>query len=278
MSDIAHTRLEFKSLENSDSTVGVLTLNRPQQANAFSMQMMDEITFHMGTVSKRKDCRVLLIVGAGKHFSGGADLGWMQSSAKLSYNENVKDSHRLSVMFEAVANIEIPTVAVVKGAVFGGGVGLVAACDFAIAHKDAKFCLSEARLGLLPAVIAPYLCRKIPTGQLRRLALSAKNFSAAEALTFGLIEVVAENDLEVVVRQELQQLLNCSSDAQRSIKVLFDRLRLETNSQIDATVSAIAKARTGSDGQAGVEAFFAKQPAPWTAAVPDSFSIFESQN
>lgn len=267
-----HTRLEFYQVrdDRDDETIASLILNRPEHANAFSAQMMEEITFHMDTVGRRAGCRVLVISGAGKHFSGGADLGWMQASAKLSYGENVKDSSRLVAMFEAVANLPLPKVALVRGAVYGGALGLIAACDFAIAHTDAKFCLSEAKLGLLPAVIAPYLARKITPGQLRRHALTGRMFSALEAKEFGLIECVAGSDFDTVVKTELNLLLACSPAAQKAINILFPKLRHRKFEQIDDTVEAIANARTSKEGQAGLAAFFDKKPAPWLTTIPEA--------
>lgn len=267
-----HTKLEFFNLreDHGDESIAALILNRPEHANAFSAQMMDEIKFHMETVGRRAGCRVLIITGAGKHFSGGADLGWMQASAKLSYSENVKDSSRLATMFESVANLPLPKIALIRGAVYGGALGLIAACDFAIAHEGAKFCLSEAKLGLLPAVIAPYLARKMNPGQLKRHALTGRIFLAAEAKQFGLIECVAGDDFEQVVQGELNALLTCSLESQKAINVLFATLRQRKFEQIDETVDAIATARTGKEGQAGLGAFFEKKPAPWLTTIPEA--------
>lgn len=265
-----HTKLEFyKTKDHGEETIAVLILFRPEHANAFSAQMMEEITFHMGTVSHRAGCRALVITGAGKHFSGGADLNWMQASAKLSYAENIKDSSRLVQMFEAVANLTLPKIAVVRGAVYGGALGLIAACDFAIAHEGAKFCLSEAKLGLLPAVISPYLARKMPPGQLRRHALTGRVFTAQEAKEFSLIECVAgEDQFQQLVETELNFILACGPEAQKAINVLFNKLRHHNFDQIDDTVAAIATARTGREGQAGLAAFFEKKPAPWLTTLP----------
>ncbi|MCX6124494.1 MAG: enoyl-CoA hydratase-related protein, partial [Proteobacteria bacterium] len=183
----AHTKLEFHAVrDGSTDSLAILILNRPSHANSFSAQMMEEITFHLETVGRREDCRCLLITGAGKHVSGGADLSWMQASAKLSYNENIKDAARLTSMFESVYHLQMPTVAAIRGAVYGGALGLIACCDFAVAHDQARFCLSEAKLGLLPAVIMPYLARKMRLGQLRRHSLTGRIFSALEAQQFGL--------------------------------------------------------------------------------------------
>lgn len=270
----AHTKLEFYTVrENAEDTVAILILNRPENANAFSAQMMEEITFHAETVARRKNCRILAITGAGKHFSGGADLAWMQASAKLSYSDNTKDAHRLVSMFEAITNLDLPTIAIIRGAVYGGAVGLVAACDFAIAHETAKFCLSEAKLGLLPAVISPYLARKMKPGQLKRHALTGRVFTAQDALDFGLIEVVGGTDFDEKIKTELNHLLACGPAAQAAIKQLLTKLRNDQFAQSDYTAQAIAKARTSTEGQAGLAAFFDKKPAPWvTTMIDDPFS------
>ena len=269
-SGTAHTTLSFTSLKGGGRTAKLL-LNRPDQANAFSAQMMDEISAHVATLKAQNDVRVLVVTGSGKHFSAGADLGWMQSSAKLSFAENLRDAERLRSMFEALANLEIPKIAAIRGAVYGGAVGLVACCDFAVADSAAKFCLSEAKLGLLPAVIAPYLLRKMKLGQLRRLALSGTVFTANEAKDFGLIELICANqgddDLEQAVKKEINALLACGPEAQKSILRLFESLRSKGNPQSEDTVEAISKARTGAEGQAGLGSFFSKVAPPWSRSL-----------
>jgi methylglutaconyl-CoA hydratase len=271
--DKFHTTLSFTSLTGG-GRVAKLLLNRPDHANAFSAQMMDEITAHVATLKAQGDVRVLVVSGAGKHFSAGADLAWMQASAKLSLAENLKDAERLRSMFEALSTLGIPKIAAIRGAVYGGAVGLVACCDFAVAHPSAKFCLSEAKLGLLPAVIAPYLLRKIKIGQLRRLALTGIVFSGLDAKEFGLIEVISgpqegpsSDDLEVAVNTEINALLACGPEAQKALLQLLEELRSKGNPQADETIHAIAKARTGAEGQAGLGSFFSKTPPPWTRSL-----------
>ncbi len=265
MTHSTHTKLEYKDLAGG-GCVATLTLNRPDQANAFSAAMMDEITAHCASLSRQTDVRVLVLTGSGKHFSAGADLSWMQAAAKLSFDENIKESERLRSMFEGLAGLTIPKVAAIRGAVYGGAVGLVACCDFAVASDTAKFCLSEVKLGLLPAVIAPYLLRKMKPGQLRRLALTGKVFSGAEALDCGLAEVVS-SDLDSALRTEINALLAGGPEAQKAINNLFDTLRAKNNPQGDDTVRAISKARAGAEGQAGLGSFFTKSTAPWIRTI-----------
>jgi methylglutaconyl-CoA hydratase len=146
---------------------------------------------------------------------------------------------------------------------------MVACCDFAMADESSKFCLSEARLGLLPAVIAPYLLRKMNPGQLRRMALTSRPFDVNDAKQFGLIEV-ATTDLDDAVHEEVKALLACGPEAQKAINRLFDTLRLNNYSQCEDTVQAIAKARTGKEGQAGLQSFFNKATPPWVRSVKHS--------
>ncbi|MCX6117091.1 MAG: enoyl-CoA hydratase-related protein [Proteobacteria bacterium] len=271
-----HSTLDYIPLEGSSFVVAVLRLNRPDFANAFSATMMKEITDFVGQVERNANCRALILMGVGKHFSAGADLKWMKESAGLSYSENLKDSSQLLAMFESIANLKIPTVALVRGAAYGGAVGLIACCDYALAHEDAKFCLSEVKLGLLPAVISPYLLRKMKIGSLNRFSLTARVFNAQEAKESGLVEIVASSDLDEKLGEEVAQLLACSPMAQGSIKVLFNHLRNTSFQQSDETVNAIAKARTSVDGQAGLQAFFNKTSAPWFVKLPhQSLSLFK---
>jgi methylglutaconyl-CoA hydratase len=276
MNEIAHTKLDFvKLVEGGEDCLAVLVLDRPKAANAFSLRMMEEITFHMQTIETRDKCRGLIITGSGKHFSAGADLTWMKEAAGLSYADNIRESKKLQNMFEAVANLKIPSVAIVRGASYGGAVGLIAACHFAIAHEDAKFCLSEVKLGILPAVIVPYLARKMSQGQLRRHALTGRVFSALEAKEFGLIEVVAgEASFEAIVRSELSGLLSGAPSAQKTILDLIEQLKKKNFSQSEITVEAIAKARTSPEGQTGLSAFFEKRPTPWTMPIPDTMMAY----
>lgn len=265
MSETRHTKTESKDLDGGGRVL-TLWLNRPEQANAFSAQMMEEISDQIARVKNENDVRVFVVRGSGKHFSAGADLGWMQASAQLSYDENLRDAGRLRSMFESLVSLEIPKIAVISGAVYGGAVGLVACCDYALAHESAKFCLSEAKLGLLPAVIAPYLMRKMNPGQLRRLALTSSVFTAVDAKAFGLIEIVS-HDTEAALHAELNSLLACGPEAQKAINRLFEQLRSKNNIQCDDTVQAIAKARTGDEGQQGLKSFFTKTAPPWIRTI-----------
>jgi len=238
--------------------------------------MMDEVIAHIESLNRETGFRALILTGSGKHFSAGADLNWMKSSAKLSRSRNLGEAMRLTAMFEAVANLKVPSIAVAKGSVFGGAVGLVAACDIAFATDDARFCLSEVRLGLIPAVIYPYLARRMRPGQLRRLALTAKVFDAGIAHNAGLIDVVVPApEIHQVLRTEIELLLNASTKAHGALKDLHKKLAATGFKQGSITAQTIAGIRSTPEAQAGLQAFFDKQPAPWACKLSDDARFLE---
>lgn len=261
--------LKFTALLREDATpapeiVATLVLNRPASANAFSGDLLSRITALLREVAQRPEVRLLVLQGAGKHFSAGADLAWMQEAARLDYAGNLAEAEKLRVMFETLAHLPIPTLALVKGAAYGGAVGLVAACDYAIAFENAKFSLSEAKIGLLPAVILPYLARKIPAGLLHRQVLTARVFAAQEAQSMGLIQMlVTPEDVEQKLKEEIESLLLASPEAQTRYKDLFNDLSRKAWQQGPLTVEAIAQTRASPMGQAGLQAFFEKKSPPW---------------
>lgn len=254
--------------------IGVLLLNLPESANALNADLIAELTTCFKDLREDPDLRCLVVSGKGQNFCAGADLKWMRSASKLSFDENVEDAQRLSDMFESLTELSIPTVALTHGSVFGGGVGLAAACDFVFAVEGTKFCLSEAKLGLLPAIIAPYLGRKMHGGFLNRAALSARLFSAEEAVFGGLVEkVLARADLDEALTQEINQILLCGPKAQATIKKLFASLSKSNWQQSEETAETIAKLRVGIEGQEGMRAFFDKSPAPWVMALKEPLSL-----
>jgi len=264
------TKLEFRPVAGPGSgDIAVLWLARPDVANALSGAMIQELSAHFETVAGRPSCRALVLGGEGKHFCAGADLGWMKASAELTYEENIADAKKLAAMLEALSALPIPTIAVLHGAVYGGAVGLAACCDIVLAERTTRFCLSEAKIGLLPAIILPYLARRMTWGPLRRHGLSGRVFSADEAAAFGLVDVVGESqDMDPVLHTELAAILSCSPDSQAHFKSLMRETLEKSFAQGDYTAEAIARARVSKAGQAGLAAFFAKQPAPWAADLP----------
>lgn len=274
-------RLEFHSLkEGRAETLAILTLARPSTSNAFNGAMMQEIRSALAKVQSSADsCRGLLIKGKGKHFCAGADLEWMRSSARLSETENREEAAQLSEMFTALYRLPVPTVAYVHGACYGGAVGLVAACDWAVASDNARFCLSEVKVGVVAAVILPFVAQKIAPGHLRRLVLQARVFSAAEARDAGLVQrVTSIADAEAVVRDEMEQLVAGSPEAQRAFKKLHQQVvegafaDWETREQ--HMVQTIARLRTSENGQKGLSAFFDKKAPDWVLSLPPNLRFF----
>lgn len=277
---MSNVLLEFRPIEaGKPDRIAVMTLNRPDVSNAFNGETIDEISRHLETVrSQSGECRLLCIRGAGKHFSGGADLEWMRRSSKLSYEENVAEAGRLSGIFSQLYEFPVPTMAIVHGASFGGAVGLIACCDFAVAVDSAKFCLSEVKVGLVAAVILPYLSIKVHPGDLKRFVLTARVFNSEEALRSGLVQrVVPEAGLAEAVREEIGAMLQGEPGIQRIFKENHRRLLGGAgNSWREGErigIETIALARTSATGQAGIDAFLNKRAPDWVRKLPQDWVL-----
>jgi len=213
---------------------------------------------------------VVVLTGAGASFSAGADLNWMKRMAQASEKENRKDARQLAKLMRVLNHLDKPTVARVNGAALGGGVGLVACCDIAIASNEARFGLTETRLGLVPAVISPYVIDAIGARQARRLFLTAQVFDAAEAARIGLVHAVAPTaDLDAAVDAEVERLKTAGPVAVLEAKRLVQRIQHPDSKQRraldEANADLIAALRVSKEGQEGLKAFFEKRPAAWTA-------------
>ncbi|MBI2602812.1 MAG: enoyl-CoA hydratase/isomerase family protein [Deltaproteobacteria bacterium] len=260
--------LEFHPIDPSERfTYASITLNRPDKANALNGDMLKRLRESFASVAEADHCRFLIIRNNGKHFSAGADLEWMKSSAELSYEENLQDAERLSQVFDALFQLEVPTIAVVRGLAYGGALGLIACCDFAIASEASKFSLSEVKLGLLPAVILPFLSFKMQASTLRRVALTAEVFSAEDACKAGLVTLVSPEDkLSDYMQTLTTQLLQGGPHAHRRLKNLLGLLTKERQSWSTLQKSCyqtIAKARTGEEGQHGLSSFLSGKKPAW---------------
>jgi methylglutaconyl-CoA hydratase len=253
---------------DSGGHVTVVSLARESAANSFNAELIAELTRTLEGLAKQSDVRAVVLRGKGKHFSAGADLNWMRAAATLTHAENLEDALRLTQLFEALASLPQPTVAVAVGSTMGGGVGLLAACDVVVADAAARFSLSEVRLGILPAVIMPYVARRIVPGALRRLMLTGRIFGADEAERVGLVtRVAAAGALATTALEEVDALLAGAPSAQAAIKRLHTHLMRNGLAQGPQTAEAIAAARVSEAGQAGLAAFFAKAKTPWAARV-----------
>jgi methylglutaconyl-CoA hydratase len=247
--------------------VARLTLNRPQVHNAFDDTLIAELTAALVALDARDDVRAVVLTGAGSTFSAGADLNWMRRMAAASEAENRADSERLAALMRTLNFLSKPTIARVNGSAYGGGVGLVACCDIAIGVDGAKFSLSEVKLGLVPAVISPYVIAAIGARQARRLFVSAEVIDAAEAQRIGLLHQCVPGDgLDTAVERALHFLAKGGPQAQREAKRLALGAGIDDAAAIDARNAAlIARLRVSPEGQEGIGAFLDKRPPRWLA-------------
>lgn len=243
-----------------------LTLDRPERHNAFNEHLIAALTQALEQASQDPGLRALVLAGNGRSFSAGADLDWMARLARASEADNLGDAQALATLMRTLDSLPLPTIAAVQGAAYGGGVGLAACCDIVIASDDARFALSEVRLGLLPAVISPYVIAAIGPRQARRWFATGQAFDAQRALAIGLVhEVVPADGLEAAVDAQLQLLLQAAPQACRAAKQLVAAVINETDpARLDAHNAAlIARLRAGAEGREGLAAFLDKRPANW---------------
>ena len=253
--------------------VARVTMNRPEVFNAFNETMIAELGEAFDKLGNDPAVRVIVLAGAGKAFSAGADIQWMKRASEATHEWNVEDARGFAAMLHRIHVCPKPTIARVQGVALGGGVGLTAACDIAIASADAKFAVSEARFGILPAVIGPYVVNAVGPRQARRLALTASRIPAAEALAMGLVhEVVdAPEALDAALEHWIAELLLNGPQAQAEIKKLMEQLEVGpvTSGVRELTAQTIARVRMGDEAREGFAAFLAKRPAAWVPAKHD---------
>lgn len=248
-----------------DGAVAVLTLDRPEVLNAFDEGLIVELTRAFAEAGTDATVRAVLLRAEGKAFSAGADLAWMRRAADASPEDNLADARQLAELMRVVDSCPKPTLARVQGAAFGGAVGLVACCDIAIAVPQARFSLSEVRLGLIPGAISPYVVRAIGQRVARRLFLTAERFSAEEALRYGLVhEVVPEDTLDDAVRRCLSDILAGGPQAVAAAKKLAVDMDAPISvERIEESARRIASIRSSTEAREGLAAFFAKRKPGW---------------
>jgi methylglutaconyl-CoA hydratase len=237
--------------------------------NAFNETLIAELTRALGELEADPAVRAVVLAGRGKSFCAGADLNWMKQMAGYGPAENLADAQALALMLRTLYGLAKPTVARIHGAAYGGGVGLAACCDIAIAAAEATFALSEAKLGLIPATISPYVIEAIGARQARRYFLTGERFSAAEAYRIGLAhELVPQAQLDERVNEILGALLLAGPNAQLECKALIRGVAHRTIDAdvIGGTAQHIAKVRASPEGKEGVAAFLGKRPAAWVPA------------
>lgn len=254
--------------------IGLVTMNRPERHNAFDDALIAELTEALRSMEAEDGIRLVVLSGAGRSFSAGADLHWMKRMAGYTPDENRRDAMGLAALMRTLWSLRKPTVARVQGPAFGGGVGLVACCDVAIAAQPAEFALSEARLGLIPAVISPYVIAAIGERAARRYFLTGEKFDAAEAWRLGLVHDIApdEAELDEKVGQVVDAMLACGPVAQREAKDLIRAVagRPVTSELIQDTAERIARIRSSPEGREGMAAFLEKRRASWVPPEPEA--------
>jgi methylglutaconyl-CoA hydratase len=259
---------DYQTLQLRTRSPGVaeITMAREAVFNAFDETMIGELDAAFAALEADAAVRIIVLAGAGRHFSAGADLQWMQRASTASLEWNLADARRFAGMLARIERCAKPTVARIQGAALGGGVGLACACDIAIAADNASFSVSEARFGILPAVIGPYVTNAVGKRQARRLALTTQRIGATEAMAIGLVQQVVSLDaLDDAVEAVVRDLLAGGPSAQREIKALFAELEVGpiTPDVRELTAQTIARVRGTDEARAGFAAFLAKEPAPW---------------
>jgi methylglutaconyl-CoA hydratase len=246
--------------------VARVTLNRPELRNAFDDELIRQLRGAFEDISRDGSLRVMVLGGNGPAFCAGADLNWMKRMAGYDYEENLADATALAQMLAALDRLPKPTIARVHGPVFAGGTGLVAACDIAVGTPEAKFCLSEAKLGLSPATISPYVIRAMGERTARRYFLTAEVFDAQEALRIGMLsQLVPTERLDAAIDELLRHLLAGGPEAHAKIKALIRAVagRCPDDALVAETAQRIAEIRGSPEGKEGIAAFLEKRKASW---------------
>lgn len=246
--------------------VARLTMNRPEVRNAFNEELISAICDTVAKLSTDRNVRVIVISGAGTTFCAGADLDMMRRVADYSPQENKDDARRLAHMLHSIYSCEKPTIALVNGAAMGGGVGILAACDIAIAAEDAVFGLTEVRVGLIPAVISPFVMRAMGTRQARRFFMTGERFDAETARRISLVHMVAlRAHLEATLDGVIKDLLASGPGAQKEVKELIRAVAFQPVDErtMEDTATRIARVRSSPEGREGVLAFLEKRKPDW---------------
>lgn len=256
------------SITRDTRGLAALTLDRPEARNALSGELVTRLTAALAELAEDRAVRIVALTGAGSVFCAGADIGEMRAAGAASPERNEADSRRFATLLERLENQPQPTVAIVNGAAYGGALGLVAACDIALAADSARFALSEVRLGLVPAMISPYVLRAIGARQARRWFLTGEAMDAATALRIGLVHETADDAaLPAAAGRIVEALLAGGPEAQAGIKQLLrhvtGRSAAGDQAMLGDTAKWIARVRAGAEAAEGLTAFLEKRPARW---------------
>jgi methylglutaconyl-CoA hydratase len=255
-------------ISRRDGPVEHLTLNRPEVRNAFNDTMIAELSAWAAAIHDATDVGVVIIAGAGKTFSAGADLAWMAKTVRYSKEENTRDALAAARMFSAINSLPVPVVGRVHGAALGGGAGLAAVCDIVVTEEQAVFGFTEVKLGIIPAVISPFVLAKIGHSAVRELFLTGGRFSAARALELKLVhQVVSDQGLDTAVARYVSELLTGGREAVAAAKALIAQISNASPEAVQVmTANAIATRRVSAEGQEGLKAFLEKRTPGWSAS------------
>ena len=249
-----------------DGVTATLTLNRPDVRNAFNDEVIAEITAAFQEMAACAEVRAVVLAAVGPAFCAGADLNWMRRMADYTREENLADAAALAEMLRVMYECPKPTIARIQGDVYAGGMGLVAACDMAVSVDTANFCLSEVKLGLIPATISPYVIRAMGARAAHRYFLTAERFNALEALRIGFVhEVVSRDVLDAKVAELAQALVNAGPEAVKLCKKLVQDVAVQpiTPELVKMTVASIADVRVSAEGREGLQSFLQKRKPNW---------------
>jgi methylglutaconyl-CoA hydratase len=251
-------------ITRDDRGVTTVTMNRPDVRNAFDDRLLDELADAVDGLTRDDTVRVVVLTGAGSSFSAGADLEWMRAMKDNTFEENVADTSRVNVMLRALWDLPKPVIGRINGHAMGGGTGLVAVCDVAIAADDALFGFTEVGLGLAPAVISPYVVRKIGPSAARALFVTGERFDAERARADGLVhQVVPPDRLDEAVEEAVARCLRAGPEAIGAAKSLVDLAMRSLDQATAETPAIIARLRVGDEGQEGMQAFFDRRAPAW---------------
>lgn len=249
--------------ENNTATI---FLNRPEVHNAMNEQLMKELTNCFAELNKDSQIRVIILTGKGKSFCAGADLNWMKSMATFTEEENIRDSRLLLDLYETIYICSKPVIAKVNGHAFGGGIGLFAVCDIIFAVPDCKFAFSEVKLGIIPAVISPYILRRIGLPKTRSLFITGERFDSEYGKEIGLIDnVVTEEKIDEIIQKYLKIIQSSGPKSIEEVKKLtnaYEKMNLDNYKE--HTVKKIAELRISKEGQEGINAFLEKKKTKWS--------------
>jgi len=251
---------------DTGKNVAFVLLNRPDVHNAFNDELVRQLTDAFTELSHRDEVRVIILRANGKSFCAGADLNWMKRMVDYSFEENLADARAVGRMYLAIAKCPKPVIARVHGAALGGGAGLVAACDIAIAIESVQFGFTEVKLGITPAIISPFVIAKIGPGRAREFFITGERFLAPVALSIGLIQHMAAHELalDALVDSKISQILTSAPSAIAAAKdLVFGVSGRNLENALEFAAEAIARARAGAEGQAGMKAFLEHQRPPW---------------